>query len=167
MARKRESEVLPMRLLYATTSDLLVELTERFQGSNYKLHFADEFNPAINPASSNPFRIFQHYSEVFKCNDFADRKYVSHISAIKRGTRKRLRDRPEYQDARDLIRHMGMHGIRPVLAILEGDTYIAHGKTITRAAPGRSGSPTSVEYVLGDVRGPQMEDPELHLHQLY
>src|SRR5215218_1569939 len=104
-----------MRLLYATTSALLVELTERFQGSNYKLWFADEFNPVTNPPSSNPFRMFQHYSEVFECNDFADRKYVAHIGGIKRGTRKRLRGHPEYQDARDLIRHMGMHGIRPVL----------------------------------------------------
>jgi hypothetical protein len=156
-----------MRLLYATTSALLVELTERFQGSNYKLWFADELNPATNPPMSNPFLIFQHNLEVFKRNEFADPKYVAHISGIKRGTRKRFSGRPEYQDARALIRHMGTHGFRPVLAILEGDTYIAHGKTITRAAPSRSGSPTSVEYVLGDVLGPQMRDPELHLHHLY
>jgi hypothetical protein len=156
-----------MRLLYATTSALMVELTERFQGSNYKLWFADELNPGTNPPSSNPFHMFQHYSKVFECNDFADPKYVAHISGIKRGTRKRLGGRPEFKDARDLIRKMGVHGIRPVLAILEGDTYIAHGKTITRATPSRSGSPTSVEYALADVRGPKMADPELHLHQLY
>lgn len=156
-----------MRLLYCTTSALKVELTERFCGSVFRLYFADEFNPTSNPPSSNPFRIFQDYQEIFSCNDRLNPKLVKHFNGLKRGLRKRLKDDPVYPDARNTIKAMGVHGIRPVLAILEGDTYEAKGKTIRPLAPGQSGSPTSIEYQLADVHGPNHADPELHLHRLF
>src|SRR5215217_8093783 len=99
----------------------MVELTERFLGSIFKLYFADEFNPRSNPPSSNPFRIFQDYAEIFESNDRLNPKFVFHINGLKRGIGKRMKGDPAYPDARDTIKTTGMHAIRPVLAVLEGD----------------------------------------------
>ena len=165
--RARSLGASTVRLLYGTTSALQVELTERFFGSSFKLYFADELNPGSNPPSSNPYRILLDYQEIFACNDRLNPKFVKHINGLKWGVRKRLQDDPAYPDARDTIKAMGMHGIRPVLAILEGDTYEAHGKAIGVLPPGRGGSPTSVEYQLADVHGPKHAEPELHLHRLF
>ena len=107
------------------------------------------------------------FQEIFAANDRLNPKFVTHIKGLKRGTTKRLKHHPDYQDARDLIKTSGIHGIRPVLAILELDTYIAHGKKIRRLAPNWSGSPSSVEYQIGDIHGPKSVDPEIHLHCLY
>ncbi len=156
-----------MRLLYSTTSALQVELNERFFDSVFKLYFADEFNAKCNPPSSNPHRIFMDYREIFASNDRLNPKLVSHFNGLKRGIRRRLKDDPARPDALDTIKAMGIHGIQPVIAILECDTYVAHGKTITALPPGRSGSPTSVEYQLADIHGPKHSDPELHLHHSF
>jgi hypothetical protein len=156
-----------MKLLYCTTTALKVQLTEEFNGSLFSLWFAEEFNPACNPPSSNPFHIFKHWAKTFEANDIADKTYQAHIAAMRNGSKRRLKGTPVYKDARDLIRNMGIHGIRPVLGIVEVDEYVSHGKVVERVQPANRGSATSLEYQLNDVRGPKLDDPELHLHQLY
>jgi hypothetical protein len=158
---------LVLRLLYSTTSALQVELTERYSGSVFKLHFADDFNASSNPPTSNPFRIFKEFQEVFETNDRLNQKLVTHFASLKRGTRRRLKGKPELPAALETIKTMGMYGIRPVLAILEAETYEAHGKPIVRLSPKECGHPTSVEYRLADIQGPGNDNQELHLHHLY
>lgn len=156
-----------MRLLFSTASHLQITLTEQFGDSIFKLYFADAFNASANPASSNPFRIFLDYQEIFDSNDRLNPKYVMHVRGLRRGTQRRLRDSPYYTEARRTISAMGIHAIRPVLAILEADTYLAHGKRIDPLPPSRAGSPTSVEYLLPEIHGPKHPDPELHLECLF
>ena len=156
-----------MRLLYSTTSALQVELTERYSESVFKLYFSEEFNATSNPSSSNPFCIFKEYQEIFRTNDRLNVKLVKHFKGLRRGTRKRLAGTSQLPDALATIRTMGVHGIRPVLAILEAETYEARGKPIVRLSHKECGSPTSVEYRLFDIQGPGTADQELHLHHLY
>lgn len=157
-----------MRLLYSTTSALKVELTERFFASVFRLYFADEFNMRTNPPSSNPYRIYTEFTEIFDSNDRMNPKLVFHFNGLKKKIDTQLaKHDPNYAAAMDTIDAMGMHGIRPVLAILEGSTYEGNGKVIIRAKPGHSGSPTSIEYYLGDVHGPKHADPELHLNPCF
>ena len=158
---------LDLNLLYSTTSALQVELTERYSSSIFKLYFADEFNAVANPSSSNPFRIYLQFQEIFQQNDRLNEKLVKHFKGLRRGTRRRLAGNPALPAALATIKTMGMHGIRPVLAILEAETYEAHGKAIVRLPPNQSGSSTSVEYLLADIQGPKLGTPELHLHHLY
>ncbi len=156
-----------LRLLYSTTSALQVELTERYSGSVFKLYFAEEINASSNPPSANPFRIFKDYQEIFAANDRLNQKLVTHFASLKRGTRRRLKGKPELPQALATIKTMDMYGIRPVLAILEAETYEAHGKSIVRLSPKECGHPTSVEYRLSDIQGPGNASQELHLHHLY
>lgn len=156
-----------MRLLFSTTSHLQVMLTEQFSHSLFKLYFADGFNATANPPSSNPFQIYLDYQEIFRSNDRLNAKYVAHIRSLRKSTRRRLKDTPDLPEALKLINTMGMHGIRPVLAILDADTYIGRGKCINALPKSRSGSPTSVEYQLSEIYGPNHPDKELHLEHLF
>ncbi len=156
-----------MKLLYSTTSVLNVFLTDKYFCGSFKLWFADEFNASANPPSSNPFRIFQDYQEIFRRDDRLNPKLVAHRNGLKQKAENRITDVSTLAEVLETIDAMGTHGMRPVLAILEADTYIAHGKPISPVPPVSCASPTSIEYHLGDIQGPGNAEAELHLHHLY
>lgn len=156
-----------MRLLYGTTTALKVAIAERFHGSVFRLYFADAFHAERNPNSSNPFRIFLDYRDIVLTNDRNNPKFVAHVRGVKASLRRRMKGHAHYHDALDTVTSMGVHGVQPVLAILEVDVYEGRGKTVSPLFPGQSGSPESVEYSLDDIRGPNHECPELHLQRMY
>jgi hypothetical protein len=156
-----------VKLLYSTTSVLNVFLTDKYFCGSFKLWFADEFNASANPPSSNPFRLFQDYQEIFRKDDRLNPKLVAHRNALKLKAENRIKDESTLAEVLETIDGMGTHGMRPVLAILEADTYIAHGKPILPVPPAGCASLTSIEYQLGDIHGPGHAAAELHLHHLY
>jgi hypothetical protein len=64
---------------------------------------------------------------------------------------------------------MGIHAMQPYLAILEVDKYLTRTglSEVPRVSPLMAGSPTSVEYLIIDIEGPNTSDPELHLEKLH
>jgi hypothetical protein len=164
-----------MKLLYGTTTELVVTVTTLYYESRYRLYFAEDFNMwPRNPPSSDPFRLFIDYREMVLTNDLGNLKYIGHIRAVKSGIRTRLRDRMYRNVALELVNRMGILAIQPYLAILEVDTYLQQHypggeKTLDdfRVPPSAAGSPTSVEYVFDGIRGPRHPDAELHLQKLF
>lgn len=156
-----------MKLLYNITTALNVFLTDRYFGGSYNLWFAEVFNATANPPSSNPFHLFELYREIFRKNDRLNPKLVSHCSGLKQKAENQIADLEIQTEVLETIDAMGTHGVRPVLAILETDTYVASGKSIKAVSPSSSGSPTSVEFYIRDIQGPSTSAPELHLNHLY
>lgn len=159
-----------MKLIYGTTSSLVVTITERFYNSVFSLYFADTFNAwPTNPPSSNPFQIFQDFTEIVKTNDRYNPKYIAHRNGVRRGIQKNLTaGSSEQKETYRTINIMGTKGLEPYLAILECDTYTARiGSSLTHLPPSKAGSPTSLEYLLTDVQGPKHPQPEMHLQKLH
>jgi hypothetical protein len=163
-----------MKLLYGTTTQLMVMITDLYYDSRYRLYLTEEFNMwPRNPPSSNPFQLFVDFREMVRTNDLANPKYIAHRRAL----RSRIRATPNpsfHRSALSTIDSMGIHGVQPYLAILEVETYLHHhypqgGMTLDafRVSPPNAGSPTSVEYVFDDIRGPRHHDAELHLQKLF
>lgn len=158
-----------MRLLYGTTTLLVVTLADSLFNSKFRLHLADSFNFEHNPDSANPFKIFEVYQGIVAQDDRGHAKYLEHVGKVEdwiidlRG-----RGSPDHQAALNLIRTLGTRGVQPYLAVLECDTYEAnHGTKIVTLPPHLAASPTSIEYVVSDISGPALRDPELHLHKLF
>jgi hypothetical protein len=164
-----------MQLFYGTTTELVVIITERFFGGQYYLYFAENFNASqSNPPSSNPFKLFMDYHEIFRTNDLKNPKFVAHQRGVRAAIRGRLHNRATQQEAFSTMRALGIHGIRPYLAILEVDTYLQNhyaghygDMASLRLSPHVAGSPTAVEYFFREIRGPCRPDAELHLQQLH
>lgn len=164
-----------MRLLYGTTTELVVTITERFFGGQYRLYFAEHFNASpSNPPSSNPFRLFMDYDEIFRTNDLKNPKFTAHQRGVRQASRVRLSNPDIRREAFDTIRTLGIHGVRPYLAILEVDTYLQNhyaGHQVElarlRRSPPAAGSPTAIEYLFENIRGPRFPNAELHLQKLH
>ena len=69
---------------------------------------------------------------------------------------------------------MGLHAIQSYLAILEVETYFQQhypGSGVDlpqfQLPASRAGSPTSVEYIFDDIRGPALPNYEMHLQKLH
>ena len=159
------------RLLYGTTTSLVVTICERFRGSLFRLYFADDFNAwPHNPPSSNPFQLFLDYNEIFRTNDIINPKYVIHKRGVRRFIRKKLTlGTPDYANAQRTVQVMGIHAIQPYLAILEVTTYQNnhHSILIQQLPPNTAGSPTSVEYLVDDIHVPTHSNPDMHLQKLH
>lgn len=156
-----------MRLLYGTTTSLVVTLTDRYHGSCFRLYFADAFNAVQNPRSSNPFLIFLEYRDMVEHNDITNPKYLAHVNGVRRGTRNRQQG-VDRREALHTIRRMGIHAVAPYLAMLEVEAYENnHGTAVVPRSPAVAGSPTAIEYLVDDIRGPNQTDPELHLQRLH
>lgn len=160
-----------MKLYYGTTTLLLVTISENFYGSRYRLSFTERFNAwPQNSLSSNPLQLFIDYSEIVRTNDIKNPKFVAHQIGVMRGIYKNLTaGSPGQLSALQTVRDMGTHGLRPYLAILEVDTYTAArgSAVIPTVPPPKAGSPTSLEYLVEDIRGPNHATPELHLEKLH
>jgi hypothetical protein len=164
-----------MRLLYGTTTELVVTITERFFGGQYRLYFAEQFNASpSNPPSSNPFRLFIDYDEIFKTNDLKNPKFIAHQRGVRQAIRVRLNTPDSRREAFATLRALGIHGVRPYLAILEVDTYLQNHYAgyrmeleSLRRSPQAAGSPTAIEYVFDNIRGPRLPNAELHLQKLH
>jgi hypothetical protein len=163
-----------MKLLYGTTTEVHVTITNRFYGSLFHLYLAEDFNawPHI-PPSSNPFQLFLDYREMVRTNDLNNPKFVTHISGIRFHIRRRLSN-PDRQTALRTVRRMGIQAMQPYLAILEVDTYLQQhfpaggvGLGSFRIPSSSAGSPTSHEYFVPDIKGPHLPNTELHLQKLY
>lgn len=162
-------KVITMRLLYGTTTSVVVTVSDLYYGSLFYLYFADNFNAwPQNPPSSNPFQIFLDYTEIFRTNDINNPKFIAHIRGVKSGIRKKLAG-PSRRRALQTVSTMGTHAIQPYLAILEAETYQRNhvGASITPLLPPATGSPTSVEYLLNDIQGPKHSAFEMHLQKLH
>lgn len=164
-----------MRLLYGTTTELVVTITERFFSGQYRLYFAEHFNASpSNPPSSNPFRLFMDYDEIFRTNDLKNPKFLAHQRGVRAAIRVRLPNPDAQREAFDTMRVLGIHGVRPYLAILEVDTYLQYhyaGHRVVLESLCRSplvaGSPMAIEYLFENIRGPGLPGAELHLQKLH
>lgn len=159
-----------MRRLYGTTTELVVTLAKRFFRNEYRLYFADNFNEYALPPSSNPFRLFRDFSEIFAKNDLNHPKFAMHVRGVRRGIRRNLvKGTSEYDDAMGVVERMGTHAVKPYLAILEFEEYERHhgAGSIVPVWLSRSGSPTAGEYLVDRVRGPGHPDAEMHLQRMH
>ena len=164
-----------MKLLYGTTTQLMVTITSLYYDSRYRLYLTEDFNMwPRNPPSSNPFQLFVDFREMVRTNDLANSKYIAHRRALRSRIRAYIPNPSFQKSALSTIDRMGIHGVQPYLAILEVDTYLQHhhpqgGRTLDdfRVAPPNAGSPTSVEYLFDNIRGSDHHDAELHLQKLF
>jgi hypothetical protein len=163
-----------MKLLYGTTTALVVTISDLYYGSVFRLYLADDFNASsTNPPSSDPFQMFLDFRQIFIRNDHNNPKVIMHRAAVRRGIRLRLAGDPAgRQNAGQTVRSMGIHGIQPYLAIVEADTYLNNhysGAPLSsfQVPPAKAGSPTSVEYLLTNIQGPNLPSPDLHLQKLH
>jgi hypothetical protein len=163
-----------MKLLYGTTTEVHVTITNRFYGSLFHLYMAEDFNawPHI-PPSSSPFQFFLDYREMVRTNDLNNPKFTTHISGIKFHIRRRLSN-PDRQTALRTVQRMGIQAMQPFLAILEVETYLQHhypaggrGLASFQVPSSKAGSPSSIEYFFPDIRGPTLPNAELHIQKLY
>jgi hypothetical protein len=164
-----------MRLIYGITSRMAVTISETYFGSRYQLYFADNINATPpNASSSNPFKIFQEYTDIVANNDRKNPKYIAHRRGLQRAIRVRLGTPQSRLGPQRTMRAMGTHGMQPYLAILEVETYLNNhhpGMSVSlihfQLPPSQAGSPASVEYMLRDIAGPHNPNPEMHLQQLH
>jgi hypothetical protein len=160
-----------MKHYYGTTTEVVVTISETIHDDVYWLNFAERFNAwPQNPPSSNPFQLFLDYSEIVRTNDIQNPKFVAHKAGVKKGIRiKHKAGTPDRKAALRTVRVMGIHAMQPYLAILEVDKYLTRTglSEVPRVSPLMAGSPTSVEYLIIDIEGPNTSDPELHLEKLH
>jgi len=156
------------RLLYGITTSVVVTLSDRYYGSEFYLYLADDINAdQTNPPSSNPLQMLLDYQDIVRTNDIVNPKFIAHKRAVRRGARARLSGN-DLTEAYKIVSRMAIHALQPYLAMLEQATYENRiGRAIQKLSPSRTGSPTSVEYLITDAWGPGHPSPEMHLQRMH
>jgi len=150
-------------LYYSTQTQLAYRICNRYLKGHFYVHCTEEFAPRMNPGSSNPSALYEHFQQVVEQDDRGDTqvwRIKQRLKEVALAKQKEL-GRKQFRTLLWEIEHAQTRDFLPILYLIQKSELKAAQRK--QLPPELCANPNSVEFTITDLVESQFDKIESSL----